>query len=214
VLQYPQNGGSSCGSLVVTEACTVSGVTCSACDNGSKDSSESDVDCGGSSPCSRCGDGRKCGSISDCSSGLTCTNGRVCVGTPPHPSFCWFDSSGFSFCLPFSAASLVFPSPGATVNYVQSACFLPNVTRADFFSTDAGNKLKAAIALHVNAQQASALGGNTLTSSDVKLLGFSESSARLLRMRWLATSTSLTVEYAVVVPPAISDPRIIVQALS
>jgi hypothetical protein len=108
----------------------------------------------------------------------------------------------------------VFPSPGATVNYVQSSCSLPNVTRADFFAADAGDKLKAAIAQHVNAQQAAALSGNSLTADSVQLLGFSESSARLLRVRWLSATTTLTVTYAIVLPSSISDPRIVIQALA
>jgi hypothetical protein len=66
--------GNTCGAIIPF-GCTPSPCTCgtgSACDNGAKDGTESDVDCGGS--CSgKCPDGRACNAGTDCASG-------VCVG--------------------------------------------------------------------------------------------------------------------------------------
>jgi hypothetical protein len=47
------------------------------CENGKKDSNESDVDCGGSSKCDRCVAGSKCTANRDCASSI-CTNG-ICT---------------------------------------------------------------------------------------------------------------------------------------
>jgi hypothetical protein len=52
------------------------GSATSSCSNGSADSNETDVDCGGSSKCPRCDVRQHCGSNSDCLDTLFCKNGR------------------------------------------------------------------------------------------------------------------------------------------
>lgn len=50
------------------------------CSNGTKDAMETDVDCGGSSTCSRCGAGKVCSANSDCQSNQ-CVNGTCSACT-------------------------------------------------------------------------------------------------------------------------------------
>ncbi len=58
------------------------GTTTNSCQNGVADSNESDIDCGGTSKCPRCGVRAHCGSNSDCSSDLFCNkNGRCAAPT-------------------------------------------------------------------------------------------------------------------------------------
>lgn len=58
-------------------ACVEQSCQLAVCNNGVKDPNESDVDCGGSSVCGACGDGKTCLVASDCSS-ATCLD-NICV---------------------------------------------------------------------------------------------------------------------------------------
>jgi hypothetical protein len=51
------------------------------CSNGTADSNETDIDCGGSSKCERCDVRQHCGSNSDCLDSLFCKNGRCAEPT-------------------------------------------------------------------------------------------------------------------------------------
>jgi hypothetical protein len=68
--------GGTGGSTGGTHSSGGSGNTTSSCNNGTADSNESDVDCGGSSKCPRCDLKQRCGSNSDCLSGLDCIKGH------------------------------------------------------------------------------------------------------------------------------------------
>src|SRR5262249_13989031 len=48
------------------------------CSNGTKDYNETDVDCGGSTSCARCGAGKHCEVDGDCASGV-CKTAMVCA---------------------------------------------------------------------------------------------------------------------------------------
>nr|PZN15303.1 MAG: hypothetical protein DIU78_25730 [Pseudomonadota bacterium] len=50
------------------------------CDDGIRNQGESDVDCGGSSPCDRCGSGKACMTHGDCASGA-CVEGKCVAGS-------------------------------------------------------------------------------------------------------------------------------------
>ena len=69
------------------------GGRCVTCNDGLKNGSETDVDCGGS--CKRCGNGRSCLVANDCASG-TCTGG-VCVTCTPN-QLCGSDARGSCRC--------------------------------------------------------------------------------------------------------------------
>ncbi len=65
------------------EGCDVTTKTCDAnlCNDGLKDGPETDVDCGGTSSCARCADGKKCVAGSDCID-------KVCAGGACQPPSC------------------------------------------------------------------------------------------------------------------------------
>lgn len=86
VLQFPIGSIGSCNvtDWIQVEACTVTAAgSCPSCHNGVRDGSESDIDCGGTSTCSRCEGGWFCSSHSDCASGYECGIGNSCVGKAP-----------------------------------------------------------------------------------------------------------------------------------
>ena len=81
--------GKTCaaGSDCASSFCNATSLKCVAngCQDGVKDGSESDVDCGGpSGACPRCSDGKACSGGTDCNSGggSICTSGNLCC----HPS--------------------------------------------------------------------------------------------------------------------------------
>jgi len=87
-------GGATCGGCADGKACTV-GSDCTSsycnvqthvcvptqCQDGAKDGSESDVDCGGPD-CNKCPDGKKCSGGNDCVGGSICTFDKLCC----HPN--------------------------------------------------------------------------------------------------------------------------------
>jgi hypothetical protein len=65
--------GQSCtaGSDCTSTLCSVTGsCTAPSCSDGAKNQGESDIDCGGSTPCARCGPGKTCTASTDCLSNL------------------------------------------------------------------------------------------------------------------------------------------------
>jgi hypothetical protein len=64
----------------LTSACNISSHTCvaSQCQDGQKDGSETDVDCGGPNACARCAVGQSCQVSSDCVAGHFCNAQNVC----------------------------------------------------------------------------------------------------------------------------------------
>ncbi|HEY0464508.1 MAG TPA: hypothetical protein VGC79_09880, partial [Polyangiaceae bacterium] len=82
--EIPGTGGSG-GKLVNTGGRSNGSAGMSAtpavCENNSKDSNESDVDCGGTSKCDRCAAGSSCTANRDCDTGLFCKGTRCAEPT-------------------------------------------------------------------------------------------------------------------------------------
>jgi cysteine-rich repeat protein len=89
-------GGGVCGQCAEGSKCTKSsdcegGVNCnkntklcgvSLCEDGARDGTESDIDCGGAK-CAPCADGKKCSAATDCASTFCGPDTTKCAGKPP-----------------------------------------------------------------------------------------------------------------------------------
>jgi hypothetical protein len=85
IVTFASGQGLACpplSTLRQVESCSVSSPTtptCSACSNSVQDVNETDVDCGGTSTCTMCGEGKLCSSTADCAANLLCSVNNTCV---------------------------------------------------------------------------------------------------------------------------------------
>ena len=96
VLVPPSGNGAPCPATLTVLSCTVAPpATClsnvtNTCANGVLDAPpETDVDCGGNSTCSRCGESQLCSTSTDCASNLQCGSSGTCVGEFVLPCGWW-----------------------------------------------------------------------------------------------------------------------------
>jgi hypothetical protein len=84
IFTFASGQGLACpplSSLRQVETCSMpSPVTsCDVCANGISDVGESDVDCGGNSTCTKCGEGKSCLSSTHCAANLLCSVNNTCI---------------------------------------------------------------------------------------------------------------------------------------
>jgi hypothetical protein len=179
VIEFSSGNGEPCAApnaIQRVQQCTVTPPdSCSVqteCNNGEKDASESDVDCGGSSLCSRCSEGMKCAVSSDCGPSMGCGVAKTCV------SECCVCGATVCHASPLPATVLLLPAEITVQSqssfYVLGRVLVVGVNRDQLLQPDSSAQFKKGVSDHVNFVTNGV--NNTVKSSDVGIVRFEETS--------------------------------------